>query len=359
MFLQTTVNIDLLICTNFLGIFCLIFLLTLTHGNIVFDKNWIKVFSLAAIANIFLIVLDLFEYISEAYFSENTTNVFIALCYIFQPVLPCLLGYLSIKTKIVRKTIISLLLLNFLLVSICYSIIFLWPNEDTLNICKTISLISQSIVSIGIFLIWIIGVMFKAKLKSKSDQIFTTCIIIAVLGAFIIEVSTNIRFLLWNTSAMCLALFYLYLHTQLLKIDILSGLPNRYIFEKDLASIEKKINIPIVVFDINNLKIINDSFGHRAGDKLITSVAKAIEKSFYKGKCYRIGGDEFVFIGTQMLQRDLDEMIESFIHEIDNPKSVAYGYYFTSSVIDAVHVFNNADDNMYSYKNKIKKEMEK
>ena len=61
-----------------------------------------------------------------------------------------------------------------------------------------------------------------------------------------------------------------------------------------------KINyktISIVYFDINNLKIINDTLGHEMGDKLITDASAMISRVFGKiGNIYRTGGDEFVAI---------------------------------------------------------------
>lgn len=50
-----------------------------------------------------------------------------------------------------------------------------------------------------------------------------------------------------------------------------------------------------VSFDVNGLKIVNDSLGHLAGDEVIIAAADCISKTFGKvGTVYRVGGDEFV-----------------------------------------------------------------
>lgn len=82
--------------------------------------------------------------------------------------------------------------------------------------------------------------------------------------------------------------------------DALTGSLNRAAFEKDidhLLSNEKKQAFRLTIFDLNNLKKINDQHGHETGDQAL--------KDFYTGltiayaadaNCYRIGGDEFMVI---------------------------------------------------------------
>lgn len=85
-------------------------------------------------------------------------------------------------------------------------------------------------------------------------------------------------------------------------IDGLTGLHNRTSYEDYLQTLEKKIgNVPrlvftVVVFDINQLKIINDDYGHEKGDMLISSVANDLIEAFPGDRLFRIGGDEFVAI---------------------------------------------------------------
>lgn len=54
------------------------------------------------------------------------------------------------------------------------------------------------------------------------------------------------------------------------------------------------------IYDVNNLKKVNDTMGHQKGDEMIKRVADVMSASLGKyGQCYRIGGDEFVFISTK------------------------------------------------------------
>ena len=89
------------------------------------------------------------------------------------------------------------------------------------------------------------------------------------------------------------AIEYLSFHDQL------TGLYNRRYFDKAMKEMEHEHNLPLcfVMIDVNGLKLINDSFGHRAGDNLLITVGKVLS-----GVCRpndilaRIGGDEFVLI---------------------------------------------------------------
>ena len=56
----------------------------------------------------------------------------------------------------------------------------------------------------------------------------------------------------------------------------------------------------IAIYDVNNLKKVNDTMGHQKGDEMIKRVADVMSASLGKyGQCYRVGGDEFVFISTK------------------------------------------------------------
>lgn len=86
------------------------------------------------------------------------------------------------------------------------------------------------------------------------------------------------------------------------RIDVITGLSNRRIYEEDLKRIGEE-HLPndlyYVVIDINGLKDVNDSYGHETGDRLIVGAAQCIEQCFAGwGRQYRIGGDEFVILSS-------------------------------------------------------------
>ena len=84
--------------------------------------------------------------------------------------------------------------------------------------------------------------------------------------------------------------------------DVLTGLTNRAKYNKDLETIPAS-GWSLLLIDIDNLKSVNDTFGHSAGDELIAAVASRIADAATPSRAYRIGGDEFAVIldGTAMI----------------------------------------------------------
>ena len=143
---------------------------------------------------------------------------------------------------------------------------------------------------------------------------------------------------------------------------------NNKIKEFDNLIKEQKENTKFAVCecDLNNLKIINDNFGHDHGDKYIIGCCKIICNVFKHSPVFRIGGDEFVAI-LQSDDYDNLEQIKNELHdfcvaEITNPvtliekKSFAAGF----AVFDPKHdkcfadVMKRADAEMYENKKMLK-----
>lgn len=83
---------------------------------------------------------------------------------------------------------------------------------------------------------------------------------------------------------------YKYLATH----DELTKLKNKRAYDEDIATVKAK-NTVIMFFDVNNLKMANDTLGHAAGNKLILATAEELTK-LYPENAYRVGGDEFIVL---------------------------------------------------------------
>jgi diguanylate cyclase (GGDEF)-like protein len=81
-------------------------------------------------------------------------------------------------------------------------------------------------------------------------------------------------------------------------IDALTNLPNRSSFDAALSrlSCDKPGTWALLVVDLDNLKTINDTFGHQAGDELLQSVSQRIRTNVRPDHIFRLGGDEFAVI---------------------------------------------------------------
>ncbi len=119
--------------------------------------------------------------------------------------------------------------------------------------------------------------------------------------------------------------------------DALTGIGSRHAYKEVIEKIKDdpdlSENLIVVVMDINGLKEVNDNFGHKAGDELICGAAECVVSVFDEyGKCFRVGGDEFVaFINIPMekitdLMTKFDRAVEKWSGNKVKSMSISKGY---------------------------------
>ena len=117
----------------------------------------------------------------------------------------------------------------------------------------------------------------------------------------------------------------------------------------------------MVVCDINDLKLINDTIGHKAGDDYIRNASKLLCDTFVHSPVFRIGGDEFVAIlkGSDFANRE--ELFTDFNNMIDENNMnggvvISGGMAVFDPEIDESYndAFKRADELMYVRKNCLK-----
>ncbi len=131
-------------------------------------------------------------------------------------------------------------------------------------------------------------------------------------------------------------------------------------FEESVADGDAE-NFAVVVCDINGLKQVNDSMGHKAGDKLIKDACRMICELFKHSPVFRVGGDEFVVILTgQDFERRL-EIMEDMNRRVEYNKrnyqvviAVGMSEYVPDADKNYHEVFERADALMYVRKNELK-----
>ena len=155
--------------------------------------------------------------------------------------------------------------------------------------------------------------------------------------------------------------------------DVLTGVKNKTAFEDMAMELLGKIDteespeIAIIMADINNLKYINDTFGHKSGDEYIIGCCKVMADLFNESHIFRIGGDEFVIVleGSEYTNRkSLFEKLksrftETYTDETKEPwerysASLGFAEYETTD-IGITDVTKRADAEMYKDKEAFKK----
>jgi diguanylate cyclase (GGDEF)-like protein len=151
--------------------------------------------------------------------------------------------------------------------------------------------------------------------------------------------------------------------------DSMTGTKNRTAYLARITEIDLQLakgmlsRFAVVMFDLNNLKYINDTFGHSEGDKCIIATAKRLRQYFPSAELFRFGGDEFVALLLNVPPTEIDDMIAAFEGSLlrrnkrQNVKlSIACGYAFYHESFDScfADVYTRADAAMYSQKRKFK-----
>ena len=160
-------------------------------------------------------------------------------------------------------------------------------------------------------------------------------------------------------------------HARALRIanqDSLTGVKSKHAYTREEHDIDQAIAkgtqkpFALVVCDLNDLKLINDTYGHAMGDKFIKSACTVVCDVFKHSPVYRIGGDEFVAIlqGSDYEARDkLMELLEQHndqCRDMGGGVSIAGGIavYDPEEDTSLASVFARADSAMYDDKKRLK-----
>ena len=155
-------------------------------------------------------------------------------------------------------------------------------------------------------------------------------------------------------------------YKKLAYTDILTGYENRMAFEHKLRECgdlaEQGKSITMIICDVNNLKVINDTIGHKAGDTYIKNTADLIAKNIGEQQpLYRIGGDELASVIVGKKESEIEVIMQKLRDEKrptyrTNLFSCACGYAMYQKGVDETlrDTFKRADEAMYVEKKRQK-----
>lgn len=138
------------------------------------------------------------------------------------------------------------------------------------------------------------------------------------------------------------------------EIDQLTGLYNRHNYEQRLASLAetKTGSIYCVYMDVNGLHALNDTEGHSAGDRMLQFIGVNVQNIFGKSDTYRIGGDEFVAVGTDLEPARLAEITEQLCKNVEQAGyHIAVGFASAQAPVAIAALVQEAEQKMYADKN--------
>ena len=153
--------------------------------------------------------------------------------------------------------------------------------------------------------------------------------------------------------------------------DALTSVKSKTAYAEEVRRINNNIEngfhqFGVIMFDLNGLKEINDTYGHDMGDLYIKNACRLICVTYKHSPVYRIGGDEFIAIITGQDLLNSEKLIHTFYQRMEdinkNAKlaaekvSVAAGMAIFQEGLDVTYqsVFKRADEKMYQNKVSIK-----
>ncbi|MCE5286335.1 MAG: GGDEF domain-containing protein [Pelosinus sp.] len=202
-----------------------------------------------------------------------------------------------------------------------------------------------------LYFYYIINLFFlydSRKKVNKEELIILSLLTIMPAVLSVIQGYYFIYLTIWNSVAIAVIINYIFIIQSQTKIDPLTGLGNRVLYNEYLASSRRKNNLVLAVIniDLDNFKSINDVYGHQEGDKALRLFARQLEEVFEgKGISIRLGGDEFIVL----INDNQKEVVEQYIKTLSEKMNVynkksgrAYCIEFSYGMV----MFNNEYDSI-------------
>ncbi len=135
--------------------------------------------------------------------------------------------------------------------------------------------------------------------------------------------------------------------------DQLTGALNRHGMNEFVANVDHDASIAILYCDVTGLKEINDTLGHLEGDKHLLKCYNCLEKVFGANNVFRMGGDEFLVMSSNIAKDFADEKVKELKNILEkNNVHMALGYVWEPKCNGRIaSLLKQADEIMYDDKN--------
>jgi len=135
--------------------------------------------------------------------------------------------------------------------------------------------------------------------------------------------------------------------------DALTGLKSNAAYSKIIDELDKQIKgsraeFSIYVMDMNNLKKMNDTYGHKMGDTMLCDAADIMRKVWDEDSIYRVGGDEFAVILQNSVASQYQDDIKTFDGEVDKFNKANDKYDIEIQIAIGMAVYNKGRDDNFN-----------
>lgn len=138
--------------------------------------------------------------------------------------------------------------------------------------------------------------------------------------------------------------------------DSLTKVSNNEALTELMKNKKEYINVGVCFIDANGLGIINNTYGHEAGDKLLITISSCMMKHIRKNDIYRKSGDEFIIISENISKELFIQKIQMLKELISHtPYSISIGISYSNKTNNIMDLIKEADNRMYIEKEEYRK----
>ena len=195
----------------------------------------------------------------------------------------------------------------------------------------------------------------KWKDGNQSSATIIIFVIALELLSIYLEVSGVFHNSILSTASIGIAFLYMYIYAERYNVDSVTECYKRRCFYSDGLKYARH-NLAIISMDLNDLKVINDTYGHKAGDlalKTFADICKECKDNRYM--IYRTGGDEFMMLGINSSMDDAVKIVEKIKDKLSyTDYSCSFGIAMYNGIDSFDECVVKADKAMYTDKNNYK-----
>lgn len=285
-----------LIQLNFLPLVSLLFLFVFIVVNDRFEHELSRKFWPMLLLLLILVLFDIIDYYLFDIMSTGLLHVFTAFVGYNLRILILLSLVLVVMRDMSfnRKMIVHIpAVVNLLITSLAFfTKLVYWYGEDGSVRRGPLAYTPHIVMLVYLGFCLVLAIRYIMRGRQEEGIIVIIEVLLCILGTGV-ELLYALRGILIGVISLNITFYYLYIHISYFKMDVLTGAFNRTSFFADATKSDNSISA-VYSIDLNNLKTINDTMGHQAGDEAIRTIANKIS-DVLPAHCslYRVGGDEF------------------------------------------------------------------
>lgn len=301
-------------------------------------------------------------------------NCFVPFSWFFYVVVYCNLYQRYFETK--RKYILILpLFINTVMAIINYFTHWMfyideanmYVRGDLFIIPSVLALLYLVLAACVIFRKYKVVVGEEERGKMKTMMTF---MVLPILGA-IVQIEVYGVSLIWIGATLSILMVFINIQNSQITTDMLTGLNNRYQFNRYLNKVflieNEREDDGLILIDVNKFKTINDIYGHLVGDEALIKTSVILKDCCNKHKSFlaRYGGDEFIIVCKDKDHQELIYLINEKITEFNDMNkevfklslSIGYAAFKDPMVKTIDELVAHADREMYVNKKNYQEQM--